>query len=68
MDKQSGEDQIRVPRADAWLAGGLAALAGGVWLLRLDDPYLFTMWGIGLVLLGSVAALLGIAMLLHMCR
>lgn len=47
------------PKADAWLAGGLASLAIGVWLLRLDDPFLLTLWGTGLVVNGLVASVVG---------
>jgi len=46
-------------KADAWLAGGMASLAVGVWLLRLDDPFLLTIWGTGLVVNGLAASVVG---------
>jgi hypothetical protein len=47
------------PKADAWLAGGMASLAVGVWLLRMDDPFLLTLWGTGLVINGLAASVVG---------
>ena len=47
------------PKADAWLAGGMASLAVGVWLLRMDDPFLLTLWGTGLVINGAAASIVG---------
>ena len=59
---------ISVPGADAWMAGGLTALAAGIWLLRRDDPYLLTLWGVGLVLIGAIAAIVSTGMLLRVWR
>lgn len=53
------------PKWDAWLALGLASLALGVWLLRLDDPFLLTLWGVGLCIIGLATSLVGTGKLLR---
>jgi hypothetical protein len=59
------ESSPSCPRADAWLAGGMASLAAGVWLLRLDDPFLLTLWGVGFVINGLAASTVGAGKLLR---
>jgi hypothetical protein len=68
MDDLHGSTSISMPRADAWLAAGLSAVAAGVWLLKRDDPYLLTLWGIGLVIIGGVGAVVGTGILLRLWR
>ena len=51
-----------------WLTTGLALLLAGVMLLRLDDPFLFTLWGVGLALGGGAVALVGAGVLLRVWR
>lgn len=53
-----------VPRPEAWLAGGLLSIVGGTWLLRAGDPYLLTMWGIALLIVGVVASVVAAGMFL----
>ncbi len=54
-----------VPRPEAWLAGGLLSIVGGTWLLRADDPYLLTMWGVALLIVGVVAIVVATGMFLR---
>jgi hypothetical protein len=68
MDERPGDGSIDVPQPDAWMAFGLAALALGVWLLRLDDPFLLTLWGVGLVIIGSASAVVSAGMWLRIWR
>jgi hypothetical protein len=67
MDEQPSTT-IDVPHADAWLAFGLAAVALGVWLLKRADPYLLSMWGSGLIIIGVASAVVGAGMLLRVWR
>lgn len=59
VDAEVREPASGSPKADVWLAGGMASLAVGVWLLRMDDPFLLTLWGTGLVINGAIAAIVG---------
>jgi hypothetical protein len=68
MDERPADGSIDVPRPDAWLSFGLAALALGVWLLRLDDPFLLTLWGVGLVIIGVSSTVVSAGMLLRIWR
>ncbi len=43
----------------------MSALALGLWLLDRNDPFLLTMWGVGLLILGIVATVLGLGLLLR---
>jgi hypothetical protein len=54
-----------VPRPDAWLAGGLTGILAGTWLLRADDPYLLTMWGVAFLIVGVVAIVVATGMFLR---
>lgn len=51
-----------------WLTIGLALVMIGLRLLRLDDPYLLTMWGVGLMVCGAVTAVVGTGVLLRLWR
>jgi hypothetical protein len=51
-----------------WLSIGLALILAGLTLLRLEDQYLFTMWGIGLITNGSAVALVGTGVLFRLWR
>ena len=51
-----------------WVAGGLAAIAAGGLLLRADDPLLLPLWGVALVILGTVATVVGVGVLLRLWR
>ena len=68
MDERPADGSIDIPRPDAWMAFGLATLALGVWLLRLDDPFLLTLWGVGLVIIGLTSAIISAGMLLRIWR
>ena len=68
MDDYSQRDIIGVPRADVWLAWGMSSLAAGLWLLNRDDPFLLTLWGVGLVIIGLALVILGLGLLLRIWR
>lgn len=68
MDERPGDGSIDVPRPDAWMAFGLATLAAGIWLLERDDPFLLTLWGTGLALIGLASTIVGAGMLLRLWR
>ena len=51
-----------------WLTVGLALLLAGLQLFRIDDAFLVPLWGTGLVLVGSVLALVGTGVLLRLWR
>src|SRR5215218_6052302 len=42
-----------------WVNGGLVLVLAGSAVLRLDDPFLLTVWGLALLLIGGVATLVG---------
>jgi hypothetical protein len=46
----------------------MSSLAAGLWLLSRHDPFLLTLWGVGLSMLGIVAVVLGLGMLLRIWR
>lgn len=68
MDDNPVRDPIDIPRADTWIASGMSSLALGLWLLDRDDPFLLTLWGVGLSLVGIVAVILGLGLLLRIWR
>ena len=57
-----------IPCWQAWLAAGLFALSAGTWLLRLDDPFLLTLWGVGLLVIGAALSIVGAGMGLRLWR
>ncbi len=59
---------MSVPRADTWIASGMSSLAVGLWLLDRGDPFLLTLWGVGLLIVGIVAVVLGLGLLLRIWR
>ncbi len=68
MDQKHQRDTVNVPEGDTWLAAGLAALALGLWLLRQQDPFLMTLWAVGLMIIGTVATIVSVGMLLRIWR
>lgn len=51
-----------------WLAAGLLAVCAGTWLLRSDDPFLLTLWGIGLLIVGTTLSVVGAGIGLRIWR
>ncbi len=68
MDHERRREAVNVPGGDAWLAGGLSALAVGLWLLRQQDPILLTLWGVGLTIIGVAATIVSVGILLRIWR
>ncbi len=68
MDDNPAQESIDIPRADTWLAAGMSALAASLWLLDRGDPFLLTLWGVGLAIVGIVAVTLGLGLLLRIWR
>ena len=68
MDDYNARDSVAVPRAESWLAAGMSSLAAGLWLLDRGDPFLLTLWGVGLAIIGIVATVLGLGLLLRLWR
>ena len=68
MDQEHRRDAVNVPGGDALLAAGLAAFALGLWLLRRQDPFLTILWGVGLMIIGTVATIVSIGLLLRIWR
>lgn len=68
MDQEHRRDAVNVPGSDAWLAAGLAAFALGLWLLRRQDPFLMTLWGVALMVIGTVVTVVSIGLLLRIWR
>lgn len=68
MDDNPARESIGVPRADTWIASGMSSLAAGLWLLDRGDPFLLTLWGVGLSIVGIVAVILGLGLLLRIWR
>ena len=54
--------------AGCWVAGGLVAIAAGFLLLKVDDPFLFPLWGVAFLIGGSVATVVGVGVLLRLWR
>jgi multisubunit Na+/H+ antiporter MnhG subunit len=59
------ERPASAPKPDVLLASGLLTVLGGVWLLRLNDPFLLAMWGVAALVFGAVLIILGVGMLLR---
>lgn len=68
MDEHHARESVHIPRGDAWIASGMSALALGLWLLDRGDPFLLTLWGVGLSIVGFVAVILGLGLLLRIWR
>lgn len=68
MDDSVVPDSINVPRADVWIASGMSSLAVGLWLLNGGDPFLLTLWGVGLSIVGIVSVILGLGLLRRIWR
>ena len=68
MDDSSSRETIGAPRAESWLAAGMSSLAVGLWLLERGDPFLLTLWGVGLSIVGIVSVILGLGLLLRIWR
>jgi hypothetical protein len=64
--RPSDERQGTVPHPDTLLAAGLLSVLGGVWLLRLHDPFLLTLWGVAALLFGAVLIVLSLGLLLRL--
>ena len=56
------------PCWQAWLAAGLLAVCGGTWLQRADDPFLLTLWGVGLLIIGATLSVVGAGIGLRIWR
>lgn len=68
MDNRTTQDPTFAPRAESWLVAGMASTAVGLWLLEHEDPFLLTLWGIGLSIVGLAAVILGLGLLLRIWR
>lgn len=68
MDNNPARDSLAVPRADSCIASGMSSLALGLWLLGRGDPFLLTLWGVGLSIVGVAGAVLGLGLLLRIWR
>ena len=68
MDDNPTRESVGIPRGDAWIASGMSSLALGLWLMDRGDPFLLTLWGVGLSLVGIVAVVLGLGLLLRIWR
>ena len=68
MDDNPARESLSVPRGDTWIASGMSSLAVGLWLLDRSDPFLLTLWGVGLSIVGIVAVILGLGLLLRIWR
>ena len=66
IDHSRDEPQVAIPRPDTLLAAGLLSVLGGVWLLRMDDPFLLTLWGVAALLFGAVLVVLSLGMFLRL--
>jgi hypothetical protein len=51
-----------------WVAGGSAAIGAGLLLLQTADPFLVPLWGVAFVVCGTVAAVVGVGVLLRLWR
>lgn len=65
MGPEHDED---APCWQAWLATGLFAVCAGAWLLRADDQFMLTLWGVGFLVIGSVLAVVGAGIGLRIWR
>lgn len=61
-------DACPTPCWQLWLAGGLLAICAGAWLLRADDPFLLSLWGVGLTIIGVALAIVGAGIGLRIWR
>jgi hypothetical protein len=68
MDDNPARESVGAPRADTWIASGMSSLALGLWLLDRGDPFLLTLWGVGLSIVGIVAVILGLGLFLRIWR
>jgi len=68
MDDNPARESESAPRAETWLAAGMMSLAVGLWLIERDDPFLLTLWGVSLSMIGIVAVTLGLGLLLRLWR
>ncbi len=68
MNDNPARESSDIPRADSWLAAGMSSLAAGLWLLDRGDPFLLTLWGVGLAIVGIVSVVLGLGLLLRIWR
>jgi hypothetical protein len=78
--RQLARDEERPPRAARgrttmaddqagwWVAAGLAQTLGGMILMNANDPFLLTLWGVALLLTGSVTTVVGAGAWLHLWR
>jgi hypothetical protein len=55
-------------QAGWWVAAGLAQTLGGMMLMNADDPFLLTLWGVALLLTGSVTTVVGAGAWLRLWR
>ena len=63
-----GGQSVNDEEACRWVAVGLVLLTVGLWLLRLDGPFLVPLWGPALTLIGGVVAIVGLGVLLGFWR
>ena len=71
METQAdGPGRTALSDREAWrcVNGGLILVLAGSAVLRLDDPFLLTLWALALLLIGGVAALVGTGVLLRLWR
>lgn len=68
MDDNLARESVDVPRGDTWLAFGMSSVAAGLWLLNRSDPFLLTLWGVGLAIVGIATVILGLGLLLRIWR
>jgi hypothetical protein len=55
-------------QAGWWVAAGLGQTLAGMMLLRADDPFLLTLWGVALLLFGGVTTVVGTGAWLRIWR
>jgi hypothetical protein len=55
-------------QAGWWVAAGLAQTLGGLILLRADDPFLLTLWGVAFLVTGGVTTVVGAGVALRLWR
>ena len=68
MDEHQARETLGPPRGDVWIASGMSSLAVGLWLTDRGDPFLLTLWGVGLAVVGIAATILGLGLLLRIWR
>lgn len=55
-------------KAGWFIAAGLGQTLIGMMLMNVDDPFLLTLWGVALLITGSVAIVVGAGVWLRIWR